>query len=102
MASVAMVLNLFLNLLQICILQVPIRQPRPGDSVMGRRVAFQCDINVLTMVLHESNPVFPLILPRYLMAVIFTAFDLAAYIIITLNSWLSICTLFSIVNTFKL
>ena len=46
---------------------------------MGRRVAFQCDI--LMMVLHESNPVFPLILPRYLMAVIFTAFDLAAYII---------------------
>ena len=46
-------------------------------SVMGRRVAFQCD--VLTMVLHESNPGFPLILPRNLMAVNFTAFDLAAY-----------------------
>jgi len=46
---------------------------------MGRRVAFQCDVDVLTMVLHESNPVFPLILPRYLMAIIFTAFDLAAY-----------------------
>jgi len=30
-------------------------------------------------VLHESNPGFPLILPRYLMAVNFTAFDLAAY-----------------------
>jgi len=27
------------------------------------------------------------------MAVNFTAFDLAAYIIITLNCWLSICTL---------
>jgi len=38
----------------------------------------QCD--VLMMVLHESNPGFPLILPRYLMAVNFTAFDLAAYI----------------------
>ena len=59
MTSVVMVLNLFLNLLQICILQVPRRQPRPGDSVMGRRVAFQCDVDVLTMVLHESNPVFP-------------------------------------------
>ena len=75
MTSVVMVLNLFLNLLhswrkalfctmcfpsllQIC-LQVPRRQPRPGDSVMGRRVAFQCDVDVLTMVLHESNPVFP-------------------------------------------
>ena len=68
------------HLLQICILQVPRRQPRPGDSVMGRRVAFQCDVDVLMMVLHESNPVFPLILPRYLMAIIFTAFDLAAYI----------------------
>jgi len=44
---------------------------------MGRRVAFQCD--VLTMVLHENNPGFPLILPRYLMAVNFTVFDLAAY-----------------------
>ena len=76
-ASVVMVLNLFLNLLQICILQVPRRQPRPSDSVMGRRVAVQCD--VFTMVLHESNPGFPLILPRYLMAIIFTAFDLAAY-----------------------
>jgi len=59
MTSVVMVLNLFLYLLQICILQVPRRQPRPGDSVMGRRVAFQCDVNVLMMVLHESNPVFP-------------------------------------------
>lgn len=59
MTSVVMVLNLFLNLLQICILQVPRRQPRPGDSVMGRRVAFQCDVDVLMMVLHESNPVFP-------------------------------------------
>ena len=78
--SVVMVLNLFLNLLQISILQLPRRQPRPGDSVMGRRVAFQCDVDVLRMVLHESNPVFPLILPRYLMAIIFTAFDLAAYI----------------------
>ena len=67
---------------------------------MGRKVAFQCDVDVLTMVLHESNPVFPLILPRYLMAVIFTAFDLAAYI--SLNSWLPICTLITIVNTFKL
>jgi len=56
----------------------PGRQPRPGDSVMGRRVAFQCDI--LMMVLHESNPGFPLILPSYLMAVNFTAFELAAYI----------------------
>jgi len=62
--------------------------------MMGRRVAVQCD--VLMMVLNESNPGFPLILPRYLMAVNFTAFDLAAYI------WLSICTLISIVNTFKL
>ena len=44
------------------------------DSVMGRRIAFQCD--VLTMVLHESKP---LILPRYLMAVNVNAFDLAAY-----------------------
>ena len=75
MTSVVMVLNLFLNLLhswrkallctvcfpsllQICILQVLRRQPRPGDSVMGRRVAFHCDVNVLMMVLHESNPVF--------------------------------------------
>jgi len=57
---------------------VPTRQPRPSDSVMGGRVAFQCDI--LTMVLHESNPGFPLILPRYLMAVNFTPFNLAAYI----------------------
>ena len=32
------------------------------------------------MVLHESNPGFPLISPSYLMAVNFTAFDLAAYI----------------------
>ena len=72
--------GLFLYLLRICILQVPRRQPRPGDSVMGRRVAFQCDVDVLMMVLHESNPVFPLILPRYLIAIIFTAFDLAAYI----------------------
>jgi len=79
MTSVVMVLNLFLNLLQICILQVPRRQPRLGDSVMGRRVAFQCDVDVLMRVLHESNPVFPLILPRELMAIIFTAFDLAAY-----------------------
>ena len=79
MTSVVMVLNLFLHLLQICILQVPRRQPRPGDSVMGRRVTFQCDVDIFTMVLHESNPVFPLILPRYLMAIIFTAFDLAAY-----------------------
>ena len=79
MTSVVMVLNLFLNLLQICILQVPRRQPRSGDSVMGRRVAFQCDVDILMMVLHESNPVFPLILPRYLVAIIFTAFDLAAY-----------------------
>jgi len=47
---------------------------------MGRRVAFQCGVDVLTMVLHESNPVFPLILPRYLMAINFTAFDLAGYI----------------------
>jgi len=53
------------------------RQPRPGDSVMGR-VAFQCD--VLMMVLHESNPGFPVILPSYLMAVNFTTFDLPAYI----------------------
>ena len=67
------------NVLQICILQVPRRQPRPGDSMMSRRVAFQCDVNVLTMVLHESNSLFPLILLRYLMAIIFTAFDLAAY-----------------------
>jgi len=59
MTSIVMVLNLFLNLFQICILQVPRRQPRPSDSVMGRRVAFQCDVDVLTMVLHESNPVFP-------------------------------------------
>jgi len=64
---------------------------------MGRRVALHRD--VLTMVLHESNP---LILPRYLMAVNFTAFDLAANIIITLNDWLSICTLISIVNTLQL
>jgi len=78
---------------------VPKRQPRPGDSVIGRRVSFKCD--VLTTVLHESNPGFPLILPRYLMAVNFTAFDLAAYIIITFNGWLSICILISIVNTFK-
>ena len=62
---------------------------------MGRRVAFQC-----MMVLLESNPAFPLILPRYLMAVNFTAFDLPA--IYTLNGWLSICTLILIVNTFKL
>ena len=45
---------------------------------MGRRVAFQC--YVLTMVLHESNPGFPLILPSYLMTVNFTAFDLTAYV----------------------
>jgi len=31
------------------------------------------------MVLHKSNPGFPLILPSYLTAVNFTAFDLAAY-----------------------
>ena len=69
-------LNLLLNLLQICILQVPRRQPGPGDSVMGRRIAFQCDI--LRMVLHESNPGFPLNLPSYLMTVNFTVFDLTA------------------------
>jgi len=97
MTSVVMVLNLFFNLLhswrkalfctmcfpgllQICILQVPRRQPRPSDSVIGRRVAFQCDVNVLIMVLYESNPVFPQSLPRYLMAIIFTSFNLAAYI----------------------
>jgi len=93
-----MVLNLFLNLLhswcealfctmcfpsllQICILPVPRRQPTPGDSVMGRKVAFQCDVDVLMMV-HAAweQPCFPSILPRYLMATIFTAFDLAAYI----------------------
>ena len=49
MTSIVMVLNLFLNLLQICILQVLRRQPRPSDSVMGRRVAFQCDVDVLTI-----------------------------------------------------
>ena len=43
---------------------------------MGRRIAFQCDI--LRMVLHESNPGFPLNLPSYLMTVNFTVFDLTA------------------------
>jgi len=106
MTSVVMVLNLFLNLLhswcealfctmcfpsllQICILPVPRRQPRPGDSVMGRKVAFQCDVDILMMV-HAAweQPCFPSILPRYLMAIIFTAFDLAAYIYIYKLKWL--------------
>ena len=83
---------------QICILQVPRRQPRPRDSVMGRRVAFQCDVDVLMMVLHESNPVNPLILPRYLMAIIFTAFDLAAYIIESVDSNVGIARTCNIKN----
>ena len=34
------------------------------DDVGGRRVALHCDL--LVLVLHESEPGFPLILPGYL------------------------------------
>jgi len=37
-------------------------------SVVGRRVALHCDL--LVMVLHESEPGFPQILPGYLIAFI--------------------------------
>ena len=82
MTSVVMVLNLFLNLLQICFLQVPRRQPRAGDSVMGKRVR---SIPVWCWHPHDNlHCLWPCCL------------------YITLNGWLSICTLISIVNMFKL
>jgi len=43
--SVVMVLNQFLNLHQICILQVPRRQPRPGDSVRG---SIPCSVTLMS------------------------------------------------------
>jgi len=79
MTSIVMVLNLFLNLLQICILQ----------AHKTTQTQWQCDgqegsIPVWRWHPHNGaaweQPCFPSILPRYLMAMIFTAFDLAAYI----------------------
>ena len=39
------------------------RERKLSDSVVGRRVALHCDL--FMMVLHESEPSFPLILPGY-------------------------------------
>jgi len=41
------------------------------DRVVGRKVALQCDL--LVVVLHESEPGFPPILPGYLIAFIWAA-----------------------------